>query len=559
LLGRRLKTGLAVCLAAVAFGSLATSAAAGTLYANDYGSKQISAFSIGSDGLLSPIAGSPFATPNYPISMAITPDGQVMVTSFLYEHSVGSYLLSPDGALSLVGSPLPAPNFTRGVSVSPNAPFAYVSLQTGGILAFAIAADGSLGHVGEPFGSADGYPGITPNGSFLLAPNYSGEAIDRFAVQADGTLAALGSTPVTGVSPMIVRVTPDGRFAVLMSETGAKEHLQSFAIGADGGLTPTGSELETEGNVAGLPVVSPDGRFLYVANGNEDSVTVYSIGANGELTQVGEPVPSVLTDPTGIAISVDGRFLYVEPAYGDFIQAFSVGSEGTLTPVDEPVATGETDIATPITRPSAPVASFKAKASAPHTKTSFDASASSDSPPNKIVSYEWDFGDGAKQTSAKPKVNHVYKKAGVYEAKLSVTDDNGCRGFSYTGQSAYCGGRDATATVDTPPAIFGLKLTPKRFFTTRAGGKRKLGTTFHFKLSEKARVRFTIKRKRRGRKPKKVGVLRVKGKAGKNRRRFRGKLKGRPLPPGAYLAVAKAIDSHGGRSVPRTVAFKVKP
>jgi prevent-host-death family protein len=112
--------------------------------------------------------------------------------------------------------------------------------------------------------------------------------------------------------------------------------------------------------------------------------------------------------------------------------------------------------------------------------------------------------------------------------------------------------------VDTPPAIFSLEPTPKRFFATRAAGRRRTGTTFHFKLSEKAKIRFVIKRKRTGRKPKQVGAFRARGQAGKNRKRFAGKLKGRSLPPGRYVAITTATDSSGGKSAPRSTAFKVK-
>ena len=50
----------------------------------------------------------------------------------------------------------------------------------------------------------------------------------------------------------------------------------------------------------------------------------------------------------------------------------------------------------------------------------------------------------------------------------------------------------------------------------------------------------------------------LKGKRGKNTRRFSGKLKGRRLKPGSYLATATAVDSAGGKSAPRRVTFKVK-
>lgn len=54
----------------------------------------------------------------------------------------------------------------------------------------------------------------------------------------------------------------------------------------------------------------------------------------------------------------------------------------------------------------------------------FDASSSVDRD-GKIVSYSWDFGDGSKANG--PVLDHTYKKPGIYNAVLTVTDDSGTR------------------------------------------------------------------------------------------------------------------------------------
>jgi hypothetical protein len=55
----------------------------------------------------------------------------------------------------------------------------------------------------------------------------------------------------------------------------------------------------------------------------------------------------------------------------------------------------------------------------------FDGSGSSD-PEGAIVSYQWDFMDGGTASGAV--VNHIYAIAGVYGARLTVTDDQGANG-----------------------------------------------------------------------------------------------------------------------------------
>jgi PKD repeat protein len=58
-------------------------------------------------------------------------------------------------------------------------------------------------------------------------------------------------------------------------------------------------------------------------------------------------------------------------------------------------------------------------------EVTFDASGSSDSD-GYIVSYTWDFGDGASGDGVT--VTHTYNDPGQYKVKLIVTDDGGLTG-----------------------------------------------------------------------------------------------------------------------------------
>jgi len=72
----------------------------------------------------------------------------------------------------------------------------------------------------------------------------------------------------------------------------------------------------------------------------------------------------------------------------------------------------------------APVAVVDVSSTTPQRRVriKFDASASSDSD-GTIVEYFWDFGDGKTATGIRK--GHRYRKAGVYDATLTVTDDGG--------------------------------------------------------------------------------------------------------------------------------------
>jgi len=572
---------LAVALFAVAAVAPATAPAA-TLYTNHYSDKQIAALSIGSDGLLSSLAGSPFAVPDFLGGLAIAPDGQRMIAPFYFNGQLGVYALAADGTPSQSGPLIPA-DVTAAPAISPDGRFAYLGDGDGsGVRAFAIGPDGSLSQVGDGFGSNDGDgPALTPDGRFLLMPSYTDGTVERFSVQADGSLAGLGSTPVFPGGKAI-RVTPDGRFAIVLSDPEGVGAIHSLAVGADGSLTPA-SAVETSDILSGrAPVLSPNGSFFYNANRNEDSISAYSIGADGALTEIAPPVPAGLEGPDGLAMSPDGRFLYVVETLGRAVQAFAVGADGTLAKIGGPVPTGgESDGVGPVTRPAVPIARLAAFAAAPGSPSAFDATASTDAGAS-LTSYAWDFGDGTTLTSSDPKPSHAYAKAGVYEVTLTVGDDAGCAGFVYTGQTAFCNAKGAqrTVKVDTPPAITGLKVVRKRF----GKGKAKAGASaqkrrkkppkaiaFRYTLSEKARLTFTIQRPSMGRigparcvrrkagikcvpSPKK-GVFRTTGSPGVNLDRLPKRLR---LGLGAFTATAVAVDSARSNSAPATVAFTVK-
>lgn len=338
---RALKTWLIAALALVAAAAFASPAPAAILYTNNYNSEQLASFTIGADGLLTPVAGSPFQFADPTEGFSITPDGGFLVESFGFDSKAGSFALSPGGSITQAQAPI-GPGGYGTPAITPDGQFAYIYSAPGGVIAYRLGSDGSMTKIGGPFGSADGeIPAISTDGRFLFLPSYSDGTIERFAIQPTGSLESLGATPIGTEGPSAMRVTPDGRFAVLLADpSSGAGNLRSFAIGSDGSLTEVGAPVATTGAVSGPPVISPNGRFVYKTDGNEESVTAYSIAADGALAQLGSPAPTGLSQPEGVGMSNDGRFLYAEPQGGEKIQAFSVGADGSLTKIGTPTPTG---------------------------------------------------------------------------------------------------------------------------------------------------------------------------------------------------------------------------
>lgn len=131
------------------------------------------------------------------------------------------------------------------------------------------------------------------------------------------------------------------------------------------------------------------------------------------------------------------------------------------------------------------------------------------------------------------------------------------------------------------PALGSLSLSSSAFEAAGSGpatGAASVGTTVRYSLSEDASVRYTVQRKSRGRrvggkcvKPKRSnrtkrsctrwvsvpGSFTVVGKAGTNRFKFRGRLRGKSLKVASYRLNARATDSDRNKSALRRKGFRI--
>lgn len=570
----------------------AAPASAARFYTPDYGSKtpeEIGGFDLGTDGSLAPIPGSPFPAEQPPLGgiwkIAFNPDGTRAISGFYFTGGVQAYRVPASGVFELAGA-VPSASATA-VAISPDGRFAYVptrefnAMAAEGIRVFAVAADGSL----SPLGSAGtaieyGDVALTPDGRFLFAT--SGNQIERFAVAADGSLGYLGTTSAPG--SYLLSMSPDGRFLFAEVMGGSSGGFSSFAVAADGNLQQVGDPALVPDSYPRLFSVAPDGRHIYLADSNSDAIHTFAIAADGSPSVV-DSLP--VDNPESVGVSPDGRFLvyYRSGGSDNALGVAAIGADGlpTLLNREVPWTTGEPEPIVFQPHP-APVASFTVNPAAPGKATGFNAAGSA-----RAARYDWDFGDGTTLANGGPAPTHVYASPGAFRVTLTVTDGSGCSTKQiYNGQSTICPGGTSpvtTATADilrvNPLPVLGkVKAQPKKFLAKPKGkAKGKFGTTFKYTVSEASTVRFKIERKTIGRlvgkrcKPakaknktkKKCSIFKLRGsrsqkaKAGANKLKWNGRLKGKPLPPGSYRATVVATDQAGGRSAPKTVGFRILP
>jgi DNA-binding beta-propeller fold protein YncE len=320
-------------------------------------------------------------------SVAISPDGRNVYAAARSSDSVVAFARDPaTGALTELGclsssdpgcNLATALNGARSVAVSPDGLNVYVTAsfddavavfardplsghltQLGGILGcVSLTGSGGACNVGVGLDGAYGLA-ISPDGMHVYVTANDGDALLGFSRLPGGALQAAGCIlDAVGIPPGCaaaigldgaagVAVSPDGRNVYVAAEdsdavssfmrdplTGALGQLAGTlgCISETVGLCGTGAALADAQDVA----VSPDGRSVYVASGN-DAVAVFAREpASGILAQLAEAESCVseaglgcrdgnaLDLPQAIVVSPDGRNVYVASYFSDALAAFA--------------------------------------------------------------------------------------------------------------------------------------------------------------------------------------------------------------------------------------------
>jgi PKD repeat protein len=562
-----------IALIAAAF--TATSSA-GLLYAPEYNADVINVFSdrLSSDGGLTAIGGSPFSIPGTAVfGWAMTPDAKVGVAAYLY-GGVRSYSIAAAGGVTPAQDAINwSSQGAYSDAISPDGKSVYLATRpspgpTAGIRGYSIAANGTLTEMtGSPFLALNSFldQAITPNGKLLFG--LTSTAIIHETLAPDGTLGSGGQQPVDNVSK--IATSPDGRFLFATGTTGSSSEFKVFSIDADGNLTQVGSTVNVGAGSESPPAVAASGAFVYVADSNSDKVFTVRIGPDGTPSVIGA-LANVI-DGKEVVASPDGKYLYVSSGADPYsINVSPIGPDFTPTGFRSTSYYRPYEGSRLFFRPGQGTnADFTAAADSKSLTMNFDASKTTPKY-DAVGEVQWDFGDGTLINSTAGVTKHKFAKAGVYTVSLVAADTAGCgTKFVYTGQSTICNGSASsrkTITVDTPPWITALKVSPRKVKT-----KAKL----LFRLTERAKVSLVVQRptigrtvagtcKRQSAKNKKAKKctrwvsaskpLKKSGKSGPNSIKFSGKFGNKLLANGIYRLAATATDSANGKSLLATSA-----
>ena len=171
-------------------------------------------------------------------------------------------------------------------------------------------------------------------------------SISAYTVKSDGTLSPAGGSATAGLIPLAIATDSGGHFLFVANQglqcDPASGTVSVFSI-QDAALTEVpGSPFRvaapaaSSGTGPSAVAVTPDGKFLYVANQFDGTVTGFSVNAtSGALTR--GPTVLVGTAPSGMDITSDGGFLYVSNSGSSDVSAFAVCNQ-VLTSCSDPTS-----------------------------------------------------------------------------------------------------------------------------------------------------------------------------------------------------------------------------
>lgn len=305
-----------------------------------------------STGALNALNGFPLVIGSNPIVVAVDPQNRFLFVGDIAADKLHVFTIdSSTGALSeITTSPYATVHEPVAIAVDPTGTHVYVASQGGNSVgAFSLSATGALTPIADsPFataGTKDFGDDIVINAAGTFVYVQDNDNLYTYGVNASSGALALLQTTVGPSLGSGIALDPDGKY--LYAVGSGDTSILVYRINASTGLlTATSSSPMAEQHGAYTISISPNGKFAYTIENNNDLVS-YAIN-NGVFTPVGSVYAQIYGDKIGIDPS--GSFVYVPQACSacpsgvyDVVHEFSIGSTGALTKISgEPVAAGTT-------------------------------------------------------------------------------------------------------------------------------------------------------------------------------------------------------------------------
>jgi len=281
-----------------------------------------------------------------------------VMTNAASNNQVVAYNRQNDGSLQLAGVFSTGGNGSGGtidplhsqgsliLSADHNLLFA-LNAGSGTISSFAV--EGSRLRLLDSTSSGGSAPtALTQIGDLLYVLNSGGNGnVSGFRVTGSGHLIPIhdATKPLSGdaTSPTSLAISPNGRFLIVAES--ATNSIDVFRVLPDGQL----SNISVDASAGAVPFAlafSPDG-VLVSANASND-ISSYWVGWNQTLTTISSEVPTLGMATCWDVVLPNRRLVYTSNAGSSTISGFAIRRNGSLTPIASTVVasnpTGSTNL-----------------------------------------------------------------------------------------------------------------------------------------------------------------------------------------------------------------------
>jgi 6-phosphogluconolactonase len=222
------------------------------VFVANQGSNSISVFSVDSGtGLLTEIAGSPFATPAGPSGLATTGNTLFVANQGAGTVSVYTFDQTSGNLTQAAGSPFAAGTSPTALDLDPSGKFLFVADQaSNGVYAFSVGGSSGLSLIaGSPFPTGTTPVNVRVVGTSVYVANTGSGNVSAYSISGSGALTAISGSPFsTGTNPVYVASGNSGRLVFVANQ--GSNNISVFQVGSGGALSA----------VSGSPFATPTGN-----------------------------------------------------------------------------------------------------------------------------------------------------------------------------------------------------------------------------------------------------------------------------------------------------------
>jgi 6-phosphogluconolactonase len=276
-------------------------------------------------------------------SVVLSDDGAWLLVTNAGSNELTLFSVESDG-LDLAATIASGGSAPTSIAVRQEIVYALNNGGTPNITGFTLAGTGLAPIDGStrPLSAGNADPAqisFSPDGKTLVVTERGTNAISSYTVDPRGIAEGPETIPSSGATPYGFDFA-NGSVIVTEAFGGekGKAAASSYSLAEPGHLTPVSASIGCTRSEVCWAATTNDGRFVYVTNFGDGTISSYAIREGGALELLEPVAGSTGLDEPGIrdeAITRDGRFLYAIDADHQRVFGWTVADDGHLEPVGE--------------------------------------------------------------------------------------------------------------------------------------------------------------------------------------------------------------------------------